>query len=130
MEVDVGVVAQFIEAFNDLDVERALETLDPDAELMPLLAYLREPSAPLRGTDGLRTYFTDLATLDTPPVLLGAQITIDGDDAVVLATARTTGEDGIIDHPLVMSFKLRDGLITMWQSFGSIATARAHLRLS
>jgi ketosteroid isomerase-like protein len=59
-EEDVELVRRSIEALNERDVERVLETLDPEVELLTAKA-LFEGNAAYRGHDGFRSYLSDMS---------------------------------------------------------------------
>jgi ketosteroid isomerase-like protein len=58
-EEDVELVRGAIEALNDRDVERVLEALDPDVELVTAIAVFEGTS--YRGHEGFRRYLADMS---------------------------------------------------------------------
>jgi len=111
-------------AVNARDAGLARELLAPDVVLAPLLAHLREPATPYEGLDGAEAFFDDLAELPNPPVVMPSQVLSAPTGTIVLATLRTRGDEGPVDHPVSLVFRLRNGRIASMQTYGSVATAR------
>jgi len=129
MEADRSTLNLFMAAVNARDVELVREMLAPDVVLAPLLAHLREPATPYRGLEGAEAFFADLNELPNPPVVMPSQVLSAANGTIVLATLRTRGDGGPVDHPVSLVFRLRNGRIAMMQTYGSVATARTALGL-
>lgn len=117
-------VERFIDAYNRGDVERAIELLDEQVVLMPMLAHLRSDVRPYEGYGGARSFFAEVAALPVAMALVPSQVTAEGDRVTVMATIRTGTAAGLVDHPVCIVVHLRDGRIRLVQSFGSVETAR------
>jgi ketosteroid isomerase-like protein len=129
MEADRSTLNLFMAAVNARDGSLVRELLAPDVVLAPLLAHLREPATPYRGLDGAEAFFSDLNDLPNPPIVMPSQLLSAPTGTIVLATLRTRGDDGPVDHPVSLVFRLRNGRIASMQTYGSVATARTALGL-
>ena len=129
METDRSTLNLFMAAVNARDADLARGLLAPDVVLAPLLAHLREPATPYHGLDGAEAFFADLGELPNPPIVMPSQILTAATGTIVLATLRTRGDGGPVDHPVSLVFRLRNGRIASMQTYGSVATARTALGL-
>ena len=129
MEADRTTLNLFMAAVNARDGGIVRGLLAPDVVLAPLLAHLREPATPYRGLDGADAFFADLAVLPNPPIVMPSQVHAAANGTIVLATLRTHGVTGPVDHPVSLVFRLRNGRIASMQTYGSVATARTALGL-
>ncbi len=129
MEADRSTLNLFMAAVNARDADLVRGLLSPDVVLAPLLAHLREPAIPYSGLDGAEAFFADLNELPNPPIVMPSQVLSAPTGTIVLATVRTRGEEGPVDHPVSLVFRLRNGRIASMQTYGSVATARTALGL-
>lgn len=129
MEADRTTLTLFMAAVNARDADLARGLLAPDVVLAPLLAHLRKPASPYRGLDGAEAFFADLNDLPNPPIVMPSQVLSAPSGTIVLATLRTRGDEGPVDHPVSLVFHLRNGRIASMQTYGSVATARTALGL-
>ena len=125
----LATLKRFIDAVNEHDVAGACELVAPDVVLAPLMAHLREPAEPYHGIAELDRFFADLRAAPNPPTVIASQMLSGPTGVVVLATLRTPGDDGPVDHPVSLVFRLRNGRVAAMQTYGSVATARAALGL-
>ena len=125
----LATLKRFIDAVNERDVAGARPLVAPDVVLAPLMAHLREPAEPYHGIDELDHFFADLSNAPNPPTVVASEMLDAPTGVVVLATLRSRGEDGPVDHPVSLVFRLRNGRIAALQTYGSVATARTALGL-
>jgi limonene-1,2-epoxide hydrolase len=119
---DLAVVADFIDAFNAIDVDRVMAHFHADA------VYHNMPMAPVSGTEAIRGViegFTGLATeIDwqvrhaaspAPGVVLNERV-----DRFLI-------QGQWLELPVMGTFELADGKITAWRDYFDLPTFQKRL---
>ena len=113
-----------IDAFNDRDLDRFLETMAPDVEAHTLLAELA--GTPFRGHDGLRRWWEEThesweyQRIDIERV----EPTEDGGVAMISLVGRGKASGVELDMRLGLLFRVRDGLCSYLRIYDDRAEAR------
>jgi ketosteroid isomerase-like protein len=110
---DLELVRTSIEALSARDVDRVLETLDPDVELVTAKG-LFEGAEPYRGHDGFRQYISDMSEDWEYFDYELEELTSAGDGIVVVAgrfRARGLDTGNEVSSPGAWLCQVRDGSI-------------------
>ena len=123
---NVEVVRRGIEAFDrqEFDLDLAVETWDPEGELVPAMAGAVEGKV-YRGIEGLRNYYEELFESFSEVRLEDREFRDLDDRVLVLYRLRVRGQDSgvAIDQPGGALYKLRGGKIIHARSYLSRAEA-------
>ena len=125
MAGNAKVTERLIAAFNDGDLDAALDCLDPEVELLPIRAQLDGTS--YLGHDGYRRVVADFAA-DWEGLGLSQQTLHERNDRIVAvgrlhARGKASGID--LDVPLGLLYEFRDGRVSRISSFSDPAEALA-----
>jgi ketosteroid isomerase-like protein len=121
---NVEMVERGYDAYQRGDLEAFAALHHPECEFAPLNARV-EGGGPYRGRDGVRRYWDDLLSVfeDWQPV--AQEIRDHGD--LMIVRLRVTGrarESGVMfDETFWQAVKVRDGLVTWWETCRSEAEA-------
>jgi ketosteroid isomerase-like protein len=123
---NVEVVRRGYKAFDrqQFDLELAVETWDPEGELIPAMAGAVEGKV-YRGIEGLRSYYEELFESFSQVRLDDREFTALDDRVLVLYRLRVRGHDSgvAIDQPGGALYTLRGGKIVHARSYLSRAEA-------
>ena len=123
-ERDVEILRAGFQAFNDGDMERILEFMDPEFEVVVPPELSAEPDT-YRGHEGIRRYFESFAGA-LEEVRFEPERFWDAGDAVVVAmrlTARGTQTSIRVEQRFAQIWTLRDGRAASAKTFASLQQA-------
>lgn len=116
---NVELVQRAFKAFDDRDLEAALDVMHPDLEFLPVTANLTTGGMPYRGHAGLARYMEDIASVWSELRIYPREFRETGDCVVALGRIHARGGGMIIDRPIGWVWRLRDGKIGWIRVFGS-----------
>jgi ketosteroid isomerase-like protein len=125
MESDIEVVRAAFEAFTERDVERVLQHAHTDIELRPVTGDVAGRAEPYRGHDGVRQYFSDVATLWDELRIVPGEFRQDGDKILVTGRVSARSPARIVAGSTGWIWRVANGLVTYARVYPSAADAMA-----